>query len=104
MNREDGALSLIETTPELAILSLPPFSCAIGHGLELTLRVTGLGAIPFEARILGQVSEMEKDDGSRQRVTIKLKNSSLRPWAEFRSLFEKRQAAIQDYLKQARGF
>lgn len=104
IRRSESTVSLLETTESQAILSMPPFTCALGHGLELSLRVIGLAAIPFEARVLGQVSEMERDEGSRQRVTVTLRGSALKTWAEFRGLFERRQAAIQDYLKQARGY
>lgn len=97
-------IQLLEIFPSGLVISVPTYTCAVGHTLEIDLTVTHLTKRPFEARLFGKVKEVEKTSNEQERISIELKNASDVPWKDFCRLFEQRQESIHKFIKDVRGY
>ncbi len=101
---DTNLIQLLEIFPDGLALSVPTYTCATGHTLEIEFSVTHLSKYPFHMRLLGRVKEVEKTSEEQERVIIELKNLSDFAWKDFRQLFESRQEAIHEFFKGVRGY
>ncbi len=101
---ESNHIQFLEILPKGMALSVPKYTCAVGHSLELDLHVTRLSKYPFDVRLLGRVTEVEKTSEDQERIAIALKAVSDVGWKNFCQLFSKRQGAIRDFFNNARGY
>ena len=86
------------------VLDMPENSCANGHILRLSIKVTGLppGALcDFDFDVT--VTEVEALPEERQRVQVKLTLENPASWTQFQEIFARRQDEIDKFLHEAKG-
>ena len=101
---DSNLVQLLEILPPLGmVLSVPKYTCTTGHELELELSLTNMSKEPFNAKLLCRVMEFEKIAQDQDRIRIELKTVTDVEWKKFCDLYSKRQEAIKDFLKSAKG-
>jgi len=97
-------IQILEILPNGMTMSIPRYTCAVGHTLELDLNVAQLSKDPIDLRLTVRVMEIEKASEEQERIIVDLKMISDAGWKKFCQAFAARQEAIQDFFKNVRGY
>ncbi len=101
---DENLVQLLEILPKGAILSVPSYTCAQGHQLEIEITVSNLAQQPYSVKLQGKVQEAESTSNGQNRIKVEFKTYSEEKWLGFCQLFSNKQEDIMDYIKKIRGY
>lgn len=100
--REEAVVRLVEQSKDRITFDAPIRSSGVGHKLKVSIKVRGLG-LPLDIELRGRVSEIEPSR-NRQLVELTIENPTTENWVAYLSRLQARQANINEFLKNVRGY
>lgn len=103
--RDPGEIRLIQMGDRELTLEVAPRSCAMGHGLMMSINAVTPEGETFPFSCTAKVEESERPDDSRMdRIRVALVQFNETDWEIFRRLFADRQNDIEKFFQAARGY
>ncbi|MDR3608652.1 MAG: hypothetical protein P4M08_14915 [Oligoflexia bacterium] len=97
-----GSIRLVTFAPGVLVFDTPEKTASEGHILECVVEVLGVSS-PFSFEVTGKVTETERLDDQRTKLTLTLTDYDRASLARLQEVYSRRQTEIDEFLKRVRG-